>query len=497
MEECDYLIIGGGSAGCILAARLAERTQGRIILLEAGPSDENDPLARDLSRLYDQTPGYDWGFRASPLRGAPLELDYSRARMLGGCANHNDCAYLVPPDCDFDAWRDRGARGWGAQDVRPYFRRLDRKVKVETPTGGNPVSQAFIDACIEAGFPFRRFREGIGAGTGWFPLNIDGKLRQSTSAAYLHPLARLPRHLEVWTETFAERLMVEEKRCVGAATSRGPIRARREVLLTAGAILTPQLLMLSGIGPADELGGVGIAPLHDLPGVGRHLIDHVASGIVWDLHEPVGPCHVTPYEATLLASIEPEAPAPDVLYHFGLRVHDKSGVKPRLGNPENGVKLAPNVTRARSEGRVTLASPDPRAAPVIDLNYFSDPEGYDLRILCAAMKLGRGLADKGALQHLVRTEVAPGPEIVDDADLSAYIREVCDTVYHASGTCRMGDADAPTSVVTPDLKVIGIEALRVCDASVFPSMVTVNINNTVMMVAEKAADHVLPGPGGS
>jgi choline oxidase len=489
--ECEYLIIGGGVAGCILARRLAERSSERVLLLEAGPSDEGDPLACDLSRLDEQTPEYDWGFKAAPLQGGADVLEYSRAKILGGCANHNDCAFIVPPDCDFDGWARLGAQGWSAAEVRPYFRRVEERVKVVVPSGGNPVSQAFVDACKEIGFPVRNFREGVESGTGWFPLNVDGPLRQSTSAAYLHPLSSLPANLTVLTGTFVERLLFAEGACRGAVTNRGPVTARREVLLTAGAIQSPQLLLLSGIGPAAELAALGITPVVDLPGVGRHLLDHVAAGIVWDLKEPPGRAELTPYEATLLARMEAEAVAPDVLYHFGLQVHDKSGIRPRLGLPENGVKLSPNVARAKSEGSVRLVSPDPHAAPRIDLNYLSDPEGYDLRILTKAVAFGRRLSEATPTRSLVRSEVAPGPDVVDEADLQAYIREVCDTVYHASGTCRMGRTDAASTVVTPDLRVRGVRGLRVCDASVFPSMVTVNIANTVMMVAEKAADLVL------
>jgi choline oxidase len=192
-----------------------------------------------------------------------------------------------------------------------------------------------------------------------------------------------------------------------------------------------------------------------------------------------------------LARMDADAVAPDVLFHFGLQVHDKSGIRPRLGLPENGVKLSPNVARAKSEGSVRLTSPDPHAAPEIALNYFSDPDGYDLRILTKALAFGRRLSEATPLRRLVRSEVAPGADVVDERDLQAYIREVCDTVYHASGTCRMGRADVSSTVVTPDLRVRGVRGLRVCDASVFPAMVTVNIANTVMMVAEKAADLIL------
>lgn len=493
MEVCDYLIIGGGVAGCIIARRLAERTAGRIILVEAGRSDEGDPAACDLSRLDEQTAAYEWGFRAAPLPGAGAELDYSRARILGGCANHNDCAFLIPPDSDFDRWAAEGAAGWGAAAVRPYFQRIEERVHVERRPPRNPVSEAFVAAGRELGLEEVAFRDEIRAGVGWFPLNARGAVRQSTSAAYLHPLAGLPRHLEVWTETFVERVGIEAGVATGALTSRGPIQARREVILTAGAIQTPQLLLLSGIGPGAELRALGIGVVADCPGVGRHLLDHVAAAVVWDLDRPVPAWALTPFEAVLLLQVDADAPAPDALFHFGLRVREKYGADPRLGGAVHGVKASPNVARARSQGSLRLASADPRAAPVIALDYFSDPDGYDLRILLAALKFARRIGGTRAMQALGAREVAPGPGAVRDADLIGHIRRTCETVYHPCGTARMGAAGDRGTVVTPDLRVLGVGRLRVCDASVFPSMVTVNIANTVMMVAEKAADAILAG----
>lgn len=489
--ECDYLIIGGGVAGCVIARRLADRTSARIILLEAGRSDEGDPAATDLSRLDDLDDSYDWGFRASPLSGSAPELSYSRAKMLGGCANHNDCAFLIPPDCDFESWERLGATGWGPTAVAPYFRRVEERVHVETNAPRSPMSKVFVAAGCELGLTDVAYRERIAPGVGWFPLNAKGALRQSTSITYLHPLASLPKHLEVWANTFSERLILEHGRVVGASTSRGEIRARREVILTAGAIQTPQLMMLSGLGPAEHLRTHGIPVMRDLPGVGRHLLDHVAAAVVFDLMEPVAPWVLTPFEAMMMIQVDADAPAPDVLYHFGLRVREKYGFNPRLGKPVNGVKASPNVARARSEGSVTLASADPCAKPVIDLNYLSDADGYDQRLLLAGLCFARRLARTKALGSVVRAEVSPGPDVRSDDDLIAYIRHVCETVYHPSGTCMMGDPAMPRTVVAPNLKVKGVAGLRVADASVFPSMVSVNIANTVMMVAEKAADAIL------
>ncbi len=489
IQTADFVIVGGGSAGCIIARRLAERTQGRIILLEAGPSDENDPAALYLSKLDDQK-DVDWNFKATTIPGAQAPLKYLRARMLGGCGNHNDCAYLIPPDHDFRQWEAAGAKGWGPEGVRPYFRRLDERVNVFRFDDINPICRAFVEAGNELGYPERDFRAGVADGIGYFPLNSAGDLRHSSSVAYLHPLSSLPKHLEVLTNTRATRILIENGRAVGIETDRGTIRANREVILTAGSIQTPQLLMLSGIGPAAELKRHGIPVIRDMPGVGAHLLDHVAAPVIWQIDRPVGSWQITHLQTTMLISIEKDAPAPDVLFHFALRIREKYDSPPIYTGLENGVRASPNVARARSTGSVRLRSADINDAPVIDLNYFSDADGYDRRILLEALKFTRRFATTKAFGSMVLAEVAPGPDIHGDADLEAYMRQTCETVYHPCGTAVMGDPARKETVVAPDLKVVGVEALRVCDASVFPAMVTVNINNTVMMVAEKAADAI-------
>ena len=488
-QTCDYLILGGGSAGCVIARRLAERTRGRIIMVEAGRSDEADPAANDLFLLDDQTPDYDWGFLASTIAGRAPELNYSRQKLLGGCANHNDCAFLFPPPSDFDHWASLGAKGWSAADLAPYVARIQKTVNVElAPT--HPASRVFIEAGKERGLAEVDFREGIVPGVGLFPLNARGRTRQSSSIAYLHLLSALPKHLEIWTETFASKILFEGGRAIGAETSRGPIRANRAVILACGAIQTPQLLMVSGLGPAADLRRHGIPVIADFSGIGRHLLDHVSAPVVWATREPVGPWQVCPFEATMLLKLEDEAPAPDILFHFGLRVREKYGDHPRLAVGVPAVKASPNVARARSEGEVRLATSDMRDKPIIDLNYFSDPDGYDMRLLIRAMRFTRELGRTRAMQGLCSAELRPGPEVETDADWRRYIEDVCETVYHPSGTCRMGDPADPKIVCMPNLKVKGVDGLYVADASVFPSMVTVNINATVMTIAEKTADLV-------
>ena len=476
---CDYLIIGGGSAGAVAARRLSEKTTGRIILLEAGKADEGDPAATDLTRLDEQTASYDWGFRASTLPGAEPELKYARAKLLGGCANHNDCAFIRPPDSDFDAWEKSGAAGWNAASMAPYWQRITQAISIETAPC-HPASRCFIEAGLELGLPEVDFSKEVRAGAGLFPLNAKGKLRQSSSVTYLHPLENLPRHLEVWTDCMALHLLIENGRAVGARTSRGDIIARRAVVLACGAIQTPQLMMVSGLGPAAHLQAHGIRVIADLPHVGRHLRDHVAAPVVWETHEPVSGWEICPFEATMMLQLEPEAPAPDILFHFGLRVREKYADRPRLATKGPAVKASPNVTRARSEGDIRLSGPGMADKPVIALNYFSDPA--DLDLLLRAMRITRKLGETRAMRKLCRAEVHPGPAVQSDAEWRAYIREVCETVYHPCCTAAIG------KVVTPELKVMGLEGLFIADASVFPELITVNINAAVMMTAEKAAD---------
>jgi choline dehydrogenase-like flavoprotein len=481
-EICDFLIIGGGSAGCIIAKLLTEKSAGRIILLEAGKSDEGDTAAIDLSRLDDQTEDYDWGFKAATLAGSKPELNYARARILGGCANHNDCAFLRPPDSDFADWEKLGAKGWAAADMAPYFNRVLENTNVEEAPH-HPASQAFVNAGKELGLRHIDFQKQTAEGVGYFPLNAKGRLRQSSSITYLHPLSKLPKRLEVWTKIQATKILIENGKAIGAETARGTIHARRAVILTCGSIQTPQLMMLSGLGPARHLREHGIEVIADMADVGEHLRDHVAAPIVWETRRAIAPWEICPFEATMMLKLDGDAPAPDVLFHFGLRVREKYGDDPRLAVNGPAVKASPNVTRARSEGRVRLASADYRAAPIIDLNYFSN--SYDMRILLKAMRFTRRLMETKAFQELCKAEIHPGPDVQSDDEWESYIKSVCETVYHPCGTASIG------RVVTPDLRVKGISNLIIADASIFPSLITTNINCAVMMAAEKAADLVL------
>lgn len=485
----DYLIVGGGAAGCIVARQLAERLpDAQIALLEAGKSDENDPAANFLSHLDQQDDSYDWGYQATPTRDSQQAMDYARARLLGGCANHNDCAFIAPLAADLDRWEALGATGWNSKTLAPALERIESRLHIEASPEGNALSRAFIDANIELGLPERNFRRVVDVGTGWFPLNARGDLRQSSSIAYLHPLNQLSENLHILTEITVQRLLFDNKRVTGVATNRGEFKARAETILCAGSINTPQLLMVSGIGPAAQLNNLGIPVVQDLPGVGQNLMDHVAANVCCELRSPAPSWAFTPCEATALIKVDESAVAPDVLFHFILRLREKYVGGNRFKGVKHGVKLSPNVARPKSRGSVVLTSPDPSVAPVIDLNYFSDAEGYDRWILLGGLRFARRLIQTSALAPYLKQEIVPGLDINSDAEFFDYMTQSCETVYHPCGTCVMGDVSQPGAVVAPDLKVKGIQGLRIADASVFPDMVTVNICNTVMMVAERAVD---------
>jgi choline oxidase len=482
--QCDYLIVGGGSSGCVVAARLAEWTGAKVLLLEAGKSDEGDPAALQMSKLETQGPSYDWGYAARTTRGGG-EIAYARAKMLGGCANHNDCAFIAPPPTDLNRWEALGAKGWNADTLGAALARVEERTNIEASPVGNSLSRAFIDGARELGLPERNFREAVTPGAGWFPLNAKGDFKHSSSVTYLHPLAQLPHNLRVMTGVMATKIVCEGGRAVAVETNAGRFTAAREIILCGGSINTPHLMMLSGLGPAAQLRKHGIALVHDLPGVGQNLIDHVSANIAYELKQATPAWDRTPCESTVLLQVDADAPAPDVLFHFVLRLREKYVGKTQFDGVQHGVKLSPNVARPKSRGSLTLKSASPHDHPCIDLNYFSDAGGYDRRILLAGLKWARRLAATSSLAPWIGREISPGVSVQNDDELFACVKQTCETVYHPCSTCRMGE-DA-MAVVTPDLRVKGVANLRVADASVFPDMVTVNINNTVMMVAEHAA----------
>lgn len=491
-KHYDYVIVGGGTAGVIVAARLAENPEVEVALLEAGPPDEGRPEILELPRWQALLESeYDYDYTIEPQTRGNSRIRHSRARVLGGCSSHNSCIAFIPPDSDLRTWEALGAHGWGPEGTREAFTRLLEKVNLEPSESGNEAIDAFVEAGEQAGYPRCDFAEPFDESVGWFLLNKRGNLRASSSVAYLHPLAELPENLTIITETQAHKLIVEtgdSPRVRAVETSRGTFHADREVVLACGAFDTPKLLLLSGIGPAAELEPLGIPVIHDLPGVGKRLLDHPEGTVIWEAARPVPKETSNIYEAGLFARVDKDALWPDLMFHFGTQAFDMQTA--HLGYPttDNGLSLTPNVARAKSEGFVTLRSSDPSVAPVIDFRYFTDPDGYDERIMVEGIKLARELATKPPLAAWIKRELAPGPDVTSDAALSEYARRAANTVYHPTSSCRMGAPDDAQAVVDPQLRVRGLAGLRIADASVFPAIPSVNPAITCMMVGEKCAE---------
>ncbi|MCI0465305.1 MAG: GMC family oxidoreductase N-terminal domain-containing protein, partial [Gemmataceae bacterium] len=494
--DYDYVVIGGGTAGAVVAARLAEERSLRVCLLEAGPADEGDARVLEL-RNWPNLLGseLDYDYRIEPQERGNGRIRHSRGRVLGGCSSHNSAIAFPAPAVDLRTWEELGAAGWGPEGTRPYFDRILARVHLETAPPANACAAAFVEAAQQAGFPLVSFATGdIREGVGWFRLNKRGPIRQSSSVVWLHPLNQLPNNLTILTNTPTWRLVLDEQgHAVAAETARGIIRARQEIILCCGAFDTPKLLLLSGIGPAQQLRPLGIPVRVDLPGVGAHLIDHPEGIVLWEAARPVPEVSTQFWEAGLFVRTDPALAWPDLMYHFGTVPFDLNTVP--LGYPTAGrgsaFCLTPNVTRARSEGVIQLQSADPGVPPRIDFRYFTDPDGHDERVLLAGVKLARRLAEQPALRVWIKRELAPGPEVQDDAALSDYARRTANTVYHPAGTCRLGAADDPDAVVDPALRVRGVGRLRVADASIFPAMIGVNPCLTCMMIGEKCASLVL------
>ncbi|WP_181860823.1 GMC family oxidoreductase [Streptomyces diacarni] len=502
----DYVIVGGGTAGCVLAARLTEDPDCRVCVIEGGPSDvgdENVLRLRNWINLLETD--YDYGYTTTEQPRGNSHIVHSRARVLGGCSSHNTLISFLPFPQDLDEWVAQGCAGWDPVTILPYRHRLKNTIVPVGEEDRNPIARDFVTAAAEAlhvpvieDFNRAPFPEGAG----FFSLAYDPATnkRSSASVAYLHPVMDRP-NLTLKLCTWAYKL---ESDAAGRLTrvavryedgSTGTVHAERELLLCAGAIDTPRLLLLSGIGPADELRALGIDVRADLPGVGENLLDHPESVIVWETREPLPSNSAMDSDAGLFVRRDTGRSRPDLMWHF-YQVPFTVNTE-RLGYPAvpHGVCMTPNVPRARSTGRMWLRSADPAAHPALDFRYFTDPEGHDERTLVDGLRLAREVAATAPLRDWLFREVAPGLDLVTDEELSEYGRRAAHTVYHPAGTCRMGAADDPWAVVDPELRLRGQEGVRVVDASVFPTMPSVNPMVTVLLAAERAADLLTGRPG--
>lgn len=526
VEEVDYVVVGSGAAGSVLARRLGE-SGAQVLVLEAGHGwipEAVEDAARWFTLLGSSV---DWGYGSVPQPGLGGRQTYEpRGLMPGGSSNLYIMMHVRGHAQDFDAWAEQGAAGWSAADLEPYLRRIE-DAEQPGPASGvggpqrvtraglhqpNPLSAVFLDACEELGH--RRLEDvnsGPMLGAAWHQLDVVDGRRNGTMAAYLEPALELP-GVTLLTGARATRLLVEDGRCTGVRCTRTPapapegpgrqvgapaevaqeveIRVRREVVLAAGAIESPKLLLLSGIGPAQHLAEVGVPLVHDLPGVGENFHNHVLIGVIAETAEPVQPGHQNLSEAVLFAATDPGAgpdDAPDLQLAF---VHVPFDIIVGQQHPQ-AVSILPGVVRPASRGSIRLADPDPTTPPLVDPAYLAEEE--DVERLVDSVELARAIFASSAFAPHLTGELLPGPQVQGREALTEFVRSRADSYHHQAGSCRMGAAADGLAVVDPLLQVRGLSGLRVADASVMPTVPSGNCHAAIVAVAEKAADLILAG----
>ncbi|HEX9033569.1 MAG TPA: GMC family oxidoreductase N-terminal domain-containing protein [Streptosporangiaceae bacterium] len=522
----DYVIVGAGSAGCVLAARLTENPSTNVLLLEAGPPDDADEIhiPAALNLLFQSR--YDWGFQTVPQdRAAGQAVYWPRGRVLGGSSSINAMIYIRGNKHDYNTWRDEyGCDGWGYTDLLPYFIRAEHNsrgssiyhggsgpLSVVDPKFRSATPAAFVESAINAGSSANAdFNGATQDGVGFYQLTQKDGRRWSAADAYLHPAAGRP-NLTILTDALATGVVIEHGRATGVRyLHRGgehEARVDGEVILSGGAVNSPQLLMLSGIGPAEHLREHGIGVVVDSPGVGANLSDHPAVATIWStpklrgLAELAGPKNLMRWQFThsgpMTTNIaqaggfvrtESGLPAPDLQWHV-LPVPFRDG---GLADPaDRGMSVLVTLVDVASRGRITLRSADPRHRPVIDPAYLADPA--DTRALVRGVSMVREIADTRPLRKMWSAEEAPGSDLRTEDQLRDFVRRAVTTIYHPVGTCAMSgksqlDRDRLTGVVDTELRVHGVQGLRVVDASVMPTVPRGNTNAPVIALAERAAD---------
>jgi len=525
-EPFDYIVVGAGSAGCVLANRLSADPDMRVCVIEAGRKD--DYVWIHVPVGYFKTmhnPRTDWCYVTEPDPGLNgRRLQWPRGKTLGGSSAINGLLYIRGQAADYDHWRQLGNSGWSFADVLPYFRRSEQQERGASEYHGTdgelsiqntrtrwPLTEAFIQACTEVGIPRNDdFNGPQQEGAGYFQQTIRDGRRCSTAVAFLHPIRHRP-NLTVVTKALTQRVVIEDGRAVGVdvmvdGTAR-TIRAKREVILAAGAINSPQLLMLSGIGPGNHLQEMGITVGRDLPGVGGNLQDHLQIRAVYKTRDPItlndqvnnpirkmlmgveyilrrtGPLTIGASSVGVFARTDPSLEEPDIQFHIQPLSADKPG---------DGLHRFSAFTssvcqlRPESRGDLKLKSPDPTVHPAIHPNYLATPT--DQRVSVAGMKLSRRISQAPTLAKLIAGEHDPGNAVQTDDQFLEHARNTATTIYHPVGTCKMGsDANA---VVDERLRVHGVAGLRVVDASIMPTLVSGNTNAPTIMIAEKASDMI-------
>jgi choline dehydrogenase len=529
--DADFIVIGAGSSGCVIANRLSTDPKNKVVLLEAGGKDTNPWIHIPVGYFKTMhNPSVDWCYRTEPDPGLNgRAIDWPRGKVLGGSSSLNGLLYVRGQKEDYDRWRQMGNEGWGWEDVLPLFKRSEDQERGADDfhgTGGpltvsnmriqRPICDAWVAAAQEAGYPFNPDYNGAQQeGVGYFQLTTRNGRRCSAAVAFLNP-AKNRDNLQIITRALVERIEMDGRRVTGVtyldkAGTRRTIKARKEVILSAGAINSPQTLMLSGIGPAEHLKENGITPLVDLPGVGQGMQDHLQARLVFKCNEPTlndevrslfnqarialkyalfraGPMTMAASLATGFMKTRPELATPDIQFH----VQPWSADSPGEGvHPFSAFTMSVCQLRPESRGEIRLNGSDPRSYPKIIPNYLSTET--DCRTIVDGVNIARRIARHAPLASKIAEEFRPQSDLdMDDYDGTLdWARSNTASIYHPTGTCKMGQGD--DAVIDSSLRVHGIEGLRVADCSIMPEIVSGNTNAPAIMIGEKASDLVLRG----